>query len=62
MLRIRRTDEDKRSHKSLQGVSCPRCGAEKSDAQKARYAARQRQMELAEQRGEVHLGQAERSA
>ncbi|MEM8688083.1 MAG: rhodanese-related sulfurtransferase [Pseudomonadota bacterium] len=55
------TEDDKRSDKYQKGVSCPRCWAEKSEDQKARYAARQRQMELAEERGEVHLGQAERS-
>ena len=53
------TEEDKRSDKYQKGVSCPRCWDEKSDTQKARYAARQRQMDLVEERGEVHLGQAE---
>ncbi len=56
------TEEDKRSDKYQRGVSCPRCWDEKSEAQKARYAARQRQMELAEERGDIHLGQAESSA
>ncbi|NNF80047.1 MAG: rhodanese-related sulfurtransferase [Rhizobiales bacterium] len=51
------TEKDKASDKYQKGVSCPRCWAEKSEAQKERYAARQRQMELAEKRGEVHLGQ-----
>lgn len=51
------TEKDKRSDKFQKGVSCPRCWDEKSEAQKERYAARQRQMELAEKRGEVHLGQ-----
>ena len=53
------TEADKRSIKFQKGVSCPRCWADKSEAQKERYAARQRQMELAEERGEVHLGQRE---
>ena len=56
------TEDDKKSNKFQKGVSCPRCWAEKSKDQKARYAARQRQMELAEERGEVHLGQADRSS
>lgn len=50
------TDEDKRSDKYQKGVSCPRCWDEKSEDQKKRYAARQKQMDLAQQRGDVHLG------
>ena len=38
------------------GVSCPRCFAERSDAQRARYAERQRQERLAAERGEEHVG------
>ncbi len=52
------TDEDKQSAKYEKGVSCPRCWDEKSEAQKKRYAARQKQMELAVERGDVHLGSA----
>ncbi|MEM7429624.1 MAG: rhodanese-related sulfurtransferase, partial [Pseudomonadota bacterium] len=50
------TDEDMRSDKYEKGVSCPRCWAEKSDAQKKRYAARQKQMDIASARGKIHLG------
>ncbi len=56
------TDADKRSDKYQKGVSCPRCWEEKSEAQKERYAARQRQMELAEKRGDVHLGKTQGEA
>jgi len=38
------------------GVSCPHCIDEKSDEQRARFAERQRQMELARQRGTRHIG------
>lgn len=38
------------------GVSCDRCHDERSDEQRARYAARQEQVELAEKRGEAHVG------
>ncbi|MBA4164973.1 MAG: hypothetical protein C0510_10160 [Erythrobacter sp.] len=40
----------------VEGVSCPRCHAERDDAQRARYAERQRQEELARARGETHIG------
>lgn len=38
------------------GVSCPKCFDERDDAQRARFAERQRQIELAKQRGERHIG------
>jgi UPF0176 protein len=38
------------------GVSCPRCRDTRSDAQKARFAERQKQMEHAARRGRRHLG------
>ncbi len=38
------------------GVSCPACIAEMSDDQRARFAERQKQIDLARQRGEVHMG------
>lgn len=56
------TEEDKASDKFEKGVSCPRCWDAKSEAQRERYAARQKQMELAEKRGKVHLGQAQKKA
>jgi UPF0176 protein len=39
-----------------QGVSCPHCHNERTPAQRQRYAERQRQIQLAKQRGEAHLG------
>ena len=39
-----------------EGVSCPKCHASHTAEQIARFRERQRQMELAAQRGEAHLG------
>ena len=39
-----------------EGVSCPRCYDERSDEQRARYAERNRQARLAQERGEEHIG------
>lgn len=38
------------------GVQCPACAEERQDAQRLRYAERQRQVELAAERGIDHLG------
>ena len=50
------TDEGKTSPLYVKGVSCPRCHDKMSDAQRDRFAQRQKQIELAKTRGEVHLG------
>lgn len=50
------TDEDKASPLYVLGVSCPNCYDETSGEQKQRYAARQKQMELADARGDKHIG------
>lgn len=39
-----------------EGVSCPHCHDKKSSEDKARFAERQRQIELAKLRGEKHIG------
>jgi UPF0176 protein len=50
------TDQDKQSPDYVQGVSCPHCIG-RIDADKAqRLAERERQIELARQRGEDHIG------
>ena len=41
-----------------EGVSCPHCLDRFSDADRARFAERQRQMELAQGRGQAHVGAA----
>ncbi|KAA0874299.1 oxygen-dependent tRNA uridine(34) hydroxylase TrhO [Nitrincola tapanii] len=38
------------------GISCPYCHDRQTPEQQERYAARQRQLELARERGEAHLG------
>lgn len=48
--------EDKASPHYVRGVSCPQCHDQRTPGQKAHLAERQRQVELAEARGEVHVG------
>ena len=50
------TEEDKKSAMYVPGVSCHRCCSSTSAARKQRFAERQKQMTLAKQRGEKHLG------
>jgi len=50
------TAEDKASERYQQGVCCPHCYDSLTEEQKARFAERQKQMELAAQRGEQHVG------
>ena len=53
-------DHDDMAHAHyVEGVSCPRCYPERSDEQRARYAERHRQAELARARGEDHIGRRE---
>ena len=49
-------EEDKRSGKYELGVCCPRCYDELTPDQKLRFRERQKQVELAAQRGEPHVG------
>jgi UPF0176 protein len=48
--------DDKASEKYTKGVSCPGCFEERDEAARARFAERQKQIELAKQRGEPHIG------
>lgn len=48
--------EDKASEHFQEGVSCPHCHDKHTDEQKQRFAERQRQVELAKQREERHIG------
>jgi len=48
--------QDKQRPEYEQGVSCHQCVSETSDADKARFRERQRQIALARARGEDHLG------
>ncbi|MCG8414912.1 MAG: rhodanese-related sulfurtransferase [Pseudomonadales bacterium] len=50
------TEEDKQSDHYQKGVSCHYCYDQHSPQQVKRYAERERQMELARERGEEHIG------
>lgn len=50
------TEAEKQFPEYQQGVSCHRCIDSLSEEQKARFAERERQIRLAEARGEVHVG------
>lgn len=50
------TEDDKLSPMYMLGVCCPRCYGKLSDDQKVRFAERQKQIELAKQRNEIHIG------
>ena len=50
------TEDDKNHQHFIHGVSCHHCHDETSEVQKQRYLERQKQMELARQRGEEHIG------
>lgn len=50
------TEHDKATDKYLQGVSCPHCFDKNTLEQKARFTEREKQMELAKNRGEAHIG------
>ncbi|EJL33774.1 putative sulfurtransferase [Novosphingobium sp. AP12] len=50
------SSSDRNSPLFEEGVSCPACHTERSDAQRESYRERQRQEELAAARGELHVG------
>lgn len=50
------SDADKRDNRFREGVSCPGCHDETSEERKQRFAERQKQIRLARERGEAHLG------
>lgn len=50
------TEADKASPNYEQGVSCPHCYDKVTVAQKARFMEREKQIALAHQRGETHIG------
>ena len=49
-------EEDKEREEYTKGVSCHHCYDKTSPEQRARYAERERQIELAKKRGEAHVG------
>lgn len=50
------TEDEKQHPEYEKGVSCHHCHAEMTDTQKAAFAERQKQIALAKQRGEAHIG------
>ncbi|MCM2680092.1 rhodanese-related sulfurtransferase [Echinimonas agarilytica] len=50
------TEQEKLSEKYIKGVSCPHCYDKMSDEQRSRFLERERQVQLAKQRGEDHIG------
>lgn len=50
------TEAEKASEHYIEGVSCHRCHDKVTEAQRNRYAERQRQIALAAERGEAHIG------
>lgn len=50
------TEHDKQSEHYAKGVSCPHCIQYHSSERKTRFRERERQIQLARQRGEEHLG------
>lgn len=50
------TEDDKQRPEYEQGVSCHQCIDSLTEEQKARFKERERQMRLAEERGEAHVG------
>lgn len=50
------TEQDMQSVQFEKGVSCPKCFDKHSDEQKARFREREKQVQLAAERGEQHVG------
>ena len=49
------TEQDKQSKHYVLGISCPKCVDKMSDAQRSRFAERQKQIDLAKARGVEHM-------
>ena len=54
--------DDKASARYEDGVSCPACFDERTEDDRRRYAERQKQVALAEKRGQAHIGADPRSS
>lgn len=50
------SEEEKTSDHYVHGISCPHCHTETTPEQKARFTERQKQIALAKERGELHIG------
>ena len=51
------TEQEKQDARYQQGVSCHHCFDEYSESDRARFAERQKQIKLAKQRGNAHIGE-----
>ena len=49
-------ETDKTSQKYIRGVSCSNCYDQTTEEQKSRYMSRQKQVDLAKQRNQKHIG------
>ena len=52
------SEKDKQSSLYIEGVACPRCYDRQTSEQRARFQERQKQMQLAKQRNQAHIGAA----
>jgi UPF0176 protein len=50
------TEDEKQHEHYCEGISCHHCYDEKSEEQRKRYAQRQKQIAIAKQKGEEHIG------
>ncbi|MFN0045571.1 MAG: rhodanese-related sulfurtransferase [Sphingorhabdus sp.] len=50
------SDDDKQSPLFKEGISCPACYHERSEEDRSRFAERQKQIALARERGQRHIG------
>ena len=50
------TGKDQESEHYVPGVSCPYCFDKTSEEQRQRFAERQKQVQLAKERAETHIG------
>ena len=50
------TADDMQSPAYIKGESCPHCIDKATDEQKSRFREREHQMQLAQKRGEAHIG------
>ena len=49
-------DDDLKSKQYKEGISCPHCYGMHTEERKQRFAERQKQIKLAKQRNEKHIG------
>ena len=50
------TEKDKKNNKYIRGVACPACFDNTSEEQKNRYMSRQKQVDLAKEKNQKHIG------